>query len=279
MKETSSANKAACYYASKETGLTLIEVMITITISISMLAILLDIYFSCISQLKVESALSEIQFAAHSAANILTQEIQQAGHIGCARLTADFPIISLPSQVFNVNNQISANNQNELTVRYAEPNSAYLLEDNKHTNRIYISNNIKFDKKDILIISDCKQAEMISPQAIHQFSDRQEITLSQPLRYAYNKYAEISRFVVHKFYIAKSNRQYENGDTVHGLYMEDQWRHKYELISGITAMSIHFNIDDKQQITNAHNITAIELSLKIHSPPLTKPWFVFIKKE
>ena len=239
--------------------------MISLAIGLLITNLLMEIYLASHKSLKLETALNNIQQNAQSAISILTSEIYQAGHIGCAKLSPDFPIISLPNYELNSENKIILNSKNELIIRYAEYANAYLTESMKRKNRIYFNGNNKISRGAILLISDCKSAEIFIAGNIKKINDSYEITLTSPLHHRYNKYAEISRLIINKFYVAKTNRKYPDGKSVYGLYMENIHDQKMEVVPGISAMRLKL----------MENKSGVAFDFDMKSPPIKKTWHGF----
>jgi len=239
--------------------------MISLAIGLLIINLLMETYLASQKSLKLETALNNIQNNAQSAISILTNEIHQSGHIGCAKLSPDFPIISLPDYELNSENKIVINNKNELIIRYAKYENAYLTEAMKRKNRIYFKGDNNISSKDILLISDCKSAEIFTARNIKKINDSYEVTLTSPLHHRYDKYAEISRLIINKFYVAKTNRKYPDGKSVYGLYMDNIHHQKMEVVSGISAM--HINLME--------NKSGVAIDFDMESPQIRKKWHMF----
>ena len=73
----------------KQTGLTLVELMIAMTISSILMLGISNIYSSSKQAYKINDEFSELQENARLAFRFLTQDIRMAGYIGCAWATGD----------------------------------------------------------------------------------------------------------------------------------------------------------------------------------------------
>lgn len=245
-----------CDYS--ERGFTLIELMISISIALILIILLMQIYLASQKSFKLESALTSIQMNAVSFTSILSSQIHQAGSIGCARLSNDFPLISHGEYQLNAMNKITINQGKELIIRYAEYPNLYLTESTNKGGKIKVNADIPIHANDVLLISNCKQAELVIAANVNQSRGIQEITLSSVLQNQYEKYSELSRLAINKFYISRSH--YGGGNS---LFMENIKHEKYELLMGINQM--------KLELKNS----GIAIDFELASAPLKKSWHLF----
>ena len=215
--------------------------------------------------------------------NILTREIHQASNIGCARLTQDFPLISLQDYQLNNTNKITGNAANELTIRHAEYPVATLTESMQDNMRIYLNQDARFNPGDILIISDCQRAEIFKAQVIRRTNGKLEITSSFPLHDKYQKYSEVSRLSINKFYVAKTNRRNKDGSDIYALYAEDIHHRKSELVMGVNQMQLKFTVENgggmvevpPSQVADWAKVLGVAVEVELHAPPLKRIWYVY----
>jgi type II secretory pathway pseudopilin PulG len=246
VKPTKRVRQGACIYKNNiglTMGFTLIETMVTMLVGLLLLSVLLEIYVSANKSLKLQTALYHIQDNAQQAIAVLSREIQQAGNIGCPRLSKDFPIIPFASYELNANNKLFGSNLNELIVRYALYPNNFLSENMRNKQSIMTNKEVHFNPGDILLISNCKQAEIFRvKQILDHTNGWQEIIPLIPLHNKYQQPAEVSKFIINKFYIAASNTRGFNGKFINALFLEDIHHYKTELIPGINQMRIQYTI-------------------------------------
>jgi hypothetical protein len=260
-------------------GYILIEILIAMSIGILLMTLLMEMYLASHESSTLETALSTIQQNARSFTAILTREIHAAGNIGCARLTQDFPIISLPNYPYTAANKITSTASNQITIRHADYPAATLAEEMKDHVRIYLSNNIAFKPGDILLISNCERAEMFKVQTVRKINGLLEITSTAALHDRYEKYAEVSRFSINQFYLAKTGRHYSDGSAIYALFIEDIHHRKSELVAGIQQMQIKYTIQNAEgspsAITDWAAVSGVAMNIELHAPPLKKIWHVY----
>lgn len=241
-----------------ERGFMLIELMISISIALILLSLLMQIYLASQKSSKLEFALTSIQMNASSFTSILSSQIHQAGSIGCARLTTEFPLISHREYQLNAMNKISINQGSELTIRYAEYPNLYLTENTQDGMKIHSNAGIHIHANDVLLISNCKQAEIVIAANVKESRGVQEITLTSALHNQYEKYSELSRLAINRFYISRSH--YGRGNS---LFMENIKHEKHELIMGINQMRMVFKN------------SGVAIDFEVSVAPLEKTWHLY----
>ena len=109
-------------------------------------------------------------------------------------------------------------------------------------NVLHITATPKISENTLLIISDCKNADIFIAQQISIESDGTQIIKADiNLSKRYEPYAEVSVFNVNTFYIGKTDRKNANGSPIYALYLKDL-THKTELVEGIVDMQARYMV-------------------------------------
>jgi hypothetical protein len=223
--------------------------------------IVIRLYLISEKSTHLQQALTHIQDDAHDAIYILTSEIKKAGNIGCARLTSDFPVAAYREYTLTAENKRIVHDH-ELIIRYMDYPHASLLKITNHS--LWVSNHAKFLEEDILVISDCKHAEMFQVAQIKMEENKQKLITTSPLKYHYEKNAEISRLQINRYFIDKTRRTYSDGSSIYALFVETKDHRKLELVANISA--IQFTRDVQ---------SGVNISLQVTSPPFKKQWYAY----
>jgi type IV pilus assembly protein PilW len=259
MNKKNKANK------NKMHGITLIELMITLTLSMLILGVTITIYLTAQNNLLYQSSLNLMLENIHFMEEIFRSELHLSGYIGCPKLTVDFPIKNIHSYEINVNNALSiSKNKKTVTVRHVNVLHANVVEEMKDTSSLSVSLNPLFSKGDILLISDCKKAEIFKVKNSVLGNDIQVITPEAPLQFLYDKLAEVGKLEMNTFYIKDTGRKMENGQAVYALYQEDISHYLIELVENIQEFNVDF--DGK----------GVAINLKMASPVFLKTWRTYI---
>ncbi|HLB42191.1 MAG TPA: prepilin-type N-terminal cleavage/methylation domain-containing protein [Gammaproteobacteria bacterium] len=264
-------------------GFTLIELIITMSLGLLLTGLFFTTYIANQKSDQLQTTINQIQNNANNAINLLNTEIHRTGYIGCANLTNDFPIISYQDYSIKPSNKLIGN-KNELTIRHMDDSNTILQNTQKNKSVLYTSKEIEFAVNDILIISNCKKAEIFQVASVFITKDYQKITSTHPLQEEYQSYAEIGRLVINRYFIAKTNRINPNGSSVFALYVEDIFHRKFELVDGINHMNIMYTLKKNGRLIDASapavhdwsKVLGVHINLTIFSPPITKHWYSYV---
>lgn len=234
--------------------------LVAVVIGLTLVSVLTEIYLVNQKSLRLQTALYAIQDNAKSAISILSKEIHQAGNIGCTKLSSDFPLI--PFREYSVNKITGT--VNEIKLSYAEYPNAFLIQPMSNNKVLCVRNNIHFSKGDVLLISNCKRAEIFLVDKVRVKDEMQEITVAFPLHDSYEKNSEVSRLVMNKYFVAKTGRMHGDKTPVYALFLEDIHHRKLELVEDVNLM----------RITYADNSVAIDLNMD--TPPIKKTWHMYV---
>lgn len=234
-------------------GLTLIEIMIGLVITSMMIICLLSIYLLTEKNNEIKIALNTIEDNANLLTEIFRNEIHQAGYRGCAKLS-------------NEENKIEIH-ENQLTIRHASSKYAELKRDMRSYSILYLSRNIKINKNNVYLISDCKTSDIFSASEVENSSnDIQKIISEFPLSKKYENNAEIRKMEIKTYYIVKTKRINLRGEPIYGLYVKENNDDSEELIEGIESMKIYQEV----------NGILIKLTLvSLNHFFLKKEWYIY----
>jgi len=266
-------------------GLILMELIFAVAIGLLLLSVLMEVYLTCERSFRLQNALHQIQDNAKTATIILKSELFKAGNIGCAKLTYDFPLVPYRSFTLNPRNKLIGNNANEIMVSYAGYPNTVLEESMRNEATLYTNINSRFAPNDILLISDCKQAEIFQVSQVKYSRGLQEIISLYPLHSRYEKYAQIAKFESNKYFIANTHRVNRDGTAIYALFMEDINRHKTELVDGIHQMRIMYTINQSgqwvdvqpQDVADWSTVVGVMIELMLDSPPIKKNWYLYAR--
>lgn len=269
-------------FKSNESGITLIELLITMFISALVLAVLMEMYLTCMRSFNLQNALYHLQNTAKEAAFIFATEFKKTGNIGCAHLSTDFPVTSYKQYTLTTRNKIIGNDSS-LTFRYAEYPHATLRQSMHEYGKLYANQTVKFGKGDILIISNCARAEIFEVSQVKLSRGKQLITSLLPLHDLYEKDAEISLFNINKYYVNKTNRNDRHGYPIYSLFIENNRYGKSELIADIHKMQLSYTIEQSGQlkevnakeISNWADVKGVAVDLELVAFPFKKTWHFY----
>lgn len=263
-------------------GVTFIELMIGMVLAGLLTGLVISIYVGREKSAAAQSAILQIQNQATKTIGILSREIEQAGWIGCAKLTRQFPIKGLSHYTLTAQNKV-AGNAKELTIRYARPLDAKLIDMTVALGKIVIEAGHTFHAGEVLLISDCKHAEVIKIKQVYKLHGMQIILATEPMHYLYRPSAQINHLVINRFYVDKTKEYNLDGSSLYALYVDDVMGQKMRLVDGVEKINLNYYQNDANTIYQIFNfddatqLAAVGIELSMHIPPYKKSWYGFAK--
>lgn len=251
-------------FAKKINGITLVELMISLVIGLILISLLFKIYITAHRSYQLQTDLNYIRHGADRTIAVLSSELKQAGYIGCLKLNNDFPDIDYSSYHLNANNKIEIHDH-MLVVQHASYQHAMLLS-MQSVNILLANRDVLFSTGDYVIISDCNHAELMQIKSIKQNAQYQFIESVKPLQHSYNQTAELSLFIVNRFYIADTHRRYTNGQPIYALFIKDIHQQTSEVVEGVHNMDIK------------NNKMSVAIDFVIYTPSLQKSAYLYATK-
>ena len=251
-------------------GAILIELMITVALSLLLLMTLMQLYLTTLHSVRLQMALHTIQHQATTAIAILRSSVHQAGYMGCAKLSENFPV----DGELTVQNKLQSIEPNTLQIRHASLEHATLTDAMHNKRLLFTTRDHYFNPGDIAIVSDCMHAEIFKIKSTYRTRNGQKLIASHPLRYRYDKNSEVARFVIDRFYVKSS-----------ALYQEDINGIKTELVSGIEEMQFEFSVQQQNyslqmqanEIDDWSKVIGVAVRLLVASPPFKKEWYAYFR--
>jgi hypothetical protein len=254
-----------CFRKYKFSGVTLIELLISLTISFFILDALFSIYLTCKKNFSLQSHLSNIQENALTALQILKTDIEVAGFIGCARLGENFPLQNHTAYLFNANNRL-VGTPHSMTVRHMHTRVSALAQPMQDFISLKLSGPRKYAAKQIMIISDCQSADIFSIQSARLLAKNlQLITASTPLSKSYDTNAEAAELVETTYFVNNTGRRSRDGQPIYALFMGNINAHTVEVVENINAL----NFDYTSQ--------GIAIHLIAGEGALNKDWYTYVQ--
>jgi hypothetical protein len=235
---------------SSYSGITILEFMLAMLISLLLFSILGMIYLAIEKNTAAQIAYRMIQENGRVATQLLVRNLHRAGQIGCARLTADFPITNYLNYTVSPDNKIIGTDA-MLTIRGGSEVSGFLLQPMITTSVLYASTTVHFSPGDMAIISDCQTAEIFKIKMIEKINQQtQKIILQTPLHKQYGNQSELRHFEINTYYVATTQRIDSTGAVIYALYLKNHNNHRTELVEGIDAIHLTYDvIKDGQLVT------------------------------
>lgn len=253
-------------------GATLVELLLSLSLSLVIVGLLIIVYLTLIQQTEIQTSLRVLHEQAFIVLQKLKMEAQAAGFIGCPRLTENFPLANSTDYFLDSKNKIEIQSESldsfRLIVRHRAALAVRLRAAQQQASVLELSSGLHVAPGEILLISDCRQADLFEVETVSPHQEGQTIITRKPLHYRYLQDAEIGRFESNTFFVKKTGREDETGQALFAFYEKDRRGHKAELVEGIEQLKMEHVRENKQ--------SAIIVELKIRHKTLLKTEYGFI---
>ena len=216
-----------------QSGVTILECLISLSLGLILTSLMFKGYIGAHGSLTEQANIVQVEDALVNSMDIIVREIEQAGYIGCAKLTINFPIVNYLEYRVNIDNKLILSD-NFLVSRHAAFNPAYLINKSGHSKELYVTDNHLYQPGNILIISDCKHAEIFKIKRVYHIKGLQKIEPVRVLQSDFNKNAEIALFEINKLFIRMPPAKRSNQHV--GLYLEDIHHSIKPLQDGVSGL-------------------------------------------
>lgn len=255
-------------------GFSLVEIMIALTLSLLLLGAVFQIFISAKASYRMNEGLARLQETGRFAADILAGDIRMAGYQGCMTLDQLTPnvIVANPPPDLNlydpenvltgednlatgddlVDDHRAVVGTDSLTIRKASSSGADLTGNTDPINaNIQINGNpAGFEKDDILIITDCADADIFRATSVSNSNGSSKVTVAHAsngnttnkLSKIYGPDATVLAFESITYYVADTNRKNEAGNPIYGLYAQ-RLDDTVELVAGVEDMQVLYGED------------------------------------
>ncbi len=254
-------------------GITLLEILLSLFLSIGLFAILITIYLTTVKNAAIQAAYYSIQQNSQLALQILARDIHSAGYIGCGRLTEDFPVQTYLHYSLRPNNKIIGEDS-AITVRSASTESAYLPLSMDSLQVLFVSLDAHFSRQDVVIVSDCESAEIFQIKSIESAGENQQKIITQmPLHKHYAQYAEVSKLEENHYVVADTKRVDSTGKIIKALFRRYASGHNLELVEGVQQLQFEYDVLRNNSIVRVHanavtdwaTVVGVAMAVTVHA--------------
>lgn len=269
-------------------GFSLVELLISTMLGMMLIFSILTLYSSQKQTYQTTQALARLRENAETAFTYLSNNIRMAGFVGCGRDSEikfynSFNNIQFSPEtaIFGLHHGNSSANYdfskiNSILTK-TKPNTDILIIQSSQplfylahvsNNKIIVSQNADLKNNDLLLVSNCVQAELFHPNTTHS----KTIVSQQTLQDDFHN-VEMGRFSTYIYYIANTQRKNQRGDVIYALCRQDlnaSAHLQQELIDDISDMQISYAVGNAGYVTADHvadwkNITSVKIKLSLDS--------------
>jgi hypothetical protein len=257
-------------------GSFLIELMMSLSLSLIMCFMLMQLYLVIHRSFSLQSELSQIEYNAETAITKLRENIYQSGYIGCARLRPLFPIEGELKGLLSSQNKIYAKDQGAIIVRYVSYHHATVMTSMQNSYEIKTNTEVRFKDGDIVLLSDCFHADILKIKKVYGNRHTQRLLPDRAIMYTYKKGSEIARMIVNQFEIKASNLK----QSKKALYITDIHHRSQPIVDDVTAMQVRATVKigdiiqerPASEVEDWSTVLGLSVQLTLSSLHLTKTW-------
>lgn len=254
-------------------GFNLIELMVSMLLSIFLIGMMVHIFVGVSQQLRYQHGLMRIHENIQSAHLLLGNRIRMAGYYGCNRLQAESSLMNHTNDTLSTlgisrNHPIKPVSATQLAnlpqygkrvlprlkpgtdllwVTFLDPIYQIAHYELGHGGYLSLDQRPQFDEKDIIVISDCENTDVLSvrDKIIHK-KNKFYIPIhskmpSNLLSKLYPANAFIGRLRSEIIYIGKTQRENNRKKPIYALYVTEFNGRTIELIEGVEDLKIEFS--------------------------------------
>jgi len=273
-------NPTRLRYRNREAGLTLIEIMIAITISLVLLSGVMQIFLSSKQTYRIQNATSRLQENSRFAMRFLTRDIRMAGYSGCSggslvpNNIVDLDGDGVPDPVSNfagdglegyeyTNLPLALTSANTLTAAEVLPDTDIIVILKGSTTDVQLTGNMTADNAniqiatlsavaagftaaDILFVSDCSAADVFSITNVSNAGGKTTMAHSSAnntgpkLSKAYGTDATVMKLEKIAYYTGLNTNGYP---ALFRRYMEGANMITEELVEGVESLQFQYGED------------------------------------
>lgn len=245
-------------------GLTLIEIMIAITISLILLAGLGQIYMSSKQNYRIVNELSRMQENGRFALDFLVKTIREADHMGClSRQNSVFSGVQVSDNVTTS----GLTNYDTITIISASENSVSVSSAVSPGNTINLDDVSNFEVGDSILLSDCEKAHVGTITAVNTTGS--SITIAERINQAFSLSSVVSELITSTYSLGINSA----GNPA--MFLNDGVSNQ-ELVEGVENLQITLGVDsdsdkvpnyyvDAGSVANMDDVVSIKLDLTVRT--------------
>jgi len=256
----------------RQHGFSIVELMVAVALSLLLMAGLASVYLSNKTTFKVSEGLARIQENSRYMHYILSKDIRMTGYQGCSNTgsTQVLNIVSTPAPNVSLSDQDSIKGYgytgttwspalpaaltgkvlagtDVIDIHKASELGAQLTANMAQTNTpILVADRLGIKKDDILIITDCQEANLFQAGAASSataITHTVATNTTNDLSKAYQTDAIIYQYEAYYYYVKDTGRTNSAANAIYSLFRQDVNGVEEELVEGVENMQITYGVD------------------------------------
>lgn len=219
-------------------GVTLIELMISIVLSVTILSGFLSFYFIIEKHYQERMELIRLTENMRLIHQLFADLVHSLVYQGCKKVN----VLEIKSYQ---GNDLKPGTEG-FTIHYLDSMANELVDDMQTLNILASSNENTLIENTAMMISNCKLHEFFVIDKVKQSSNFQTLTTKNNLSILYQKFSTLQEYKNESYYVAKTNRIDNYNKPIYALFLKN--KNKQELIENINDLKIKIYILKNGQI-------------------------------
>ncbi len=255
----------------RQSGVTLVEIMVGIVISLILLSGVIQIFISSKQTYRFGEAVSRLQESGRFAMELLTRDLRMAGYQGCADLGSipanvianNPPVTNMSAEAvkgWEIDSSLNATptspalptgltnmiaSSDVISIQHASDTGVKLtgnmLVDNAN---IQLQKTSLFKANDVLFISDCETVDVFRANnvsngtSITTITHSNSVNTTNKLSKPYGTDATVYAFESNVYYVGDTGRTNSRGDAIMALYKRDVNGVVTEMVEGVENIQV-----------------------------------------
>ena len=250
-----------------QTGALLLEIIVTLALSLIVLAVIMNIMLNSIEQSHYQNNVFSLQRQFIRVSQLFYHELSSAGYQGCLRVTGDAVMQirkaeDVPVTWLGKGYQAKAHTM-VIHIEKMATSHDYLLSDHANNqNQWTVSMHQRLKAGDMVMIADCNKTEKTTVLTASVQKNQQIVTTANnDTAFAAGSYFGL--WQEKTFYIAKTDRKTRLGAPIWGLYSYENGQ-TYEWADGVNDLRFNTITDDQHHTVLVAHILLTSLERVTH---------------
>ncbi|MBY0377154.1 MAG: hypothetical protein K2Q33_01150, partial [Gammaproteobacteria bacterium] len=251
----------------KDKGYLLLEIMITLALSLIVISAVMTMMLNSLTQSRYQSQLFSLQRQFNRVSQLLTYEISSAGYRGClpvdnAKVLQIESAANVPANWLSKGYPIKANTTAIHLEKMATWHDYLLIDHASEDTQWRISAHQRLKVGDEIMIADCEQSQLAKVLTASLQKDQQIITTTLNNQ-SFSAGSYVGLWQSKTFYIAKTDRKTTQGEPVWGLYSYEEGQ-TYEWSDGTNDLQASILQDNQKNTVVMVNVLLSSLERVTH---------------
>lgn len=244
----------------RTSGVGLVELMIALVLGAIVIQGTIQLYLGLKQQFQYQQAIARLQQSIRATSAILGQSLRSDGFMGCVNLRYLPP---LTQARFDIQPLVPSKRGDVIWVKRLNPIYPLQYPIAVGQQAVWTQNEIELKQNALIMISDCKDAELFELAEDSNYSKKKGTYLPFKTHIAkqYGQAVQFGLFESYVFYADNTFRKNARGENVMALYRKGWGRYTEELVEGITALNIHPIYLDNRLVGQSITVTAQDVEI------------------